>query len=313
MRFTCYALLIGCMAAGQAAFAQAAPATGVAKSTSLIDTFRQLLAMDRAGREKALAEKPEHTRNYLAGKLREYDALTPDERELRLHLSQLRYYMLPLMKPGLTNRAERMEAIPTDDRKLIEARLAQWDRLTADLQKEVLENEWLMQTVLRFESSSPAQQKELMEAMSRDRRRRLESDLAKWHALPADKQSRMVKNFNQFFELSDKEKSRIIATVPQSQRRQMEQTIHAFEQLPAAQRTLCMKSLQRFATMTQQQQLDFFSNAERWARLTEAERETVRKLLMEFPPLPPGLGTPPLPPGLDGTLLPPPPSVLTNR
>lgn len=327
MRAATFVLLLGCVATGLPVAAQPVPTSeprrpftsgGTNHTTrrwtnSPLDSFRQLLAMNPAEREKALAEKPERVRGFLAGRLKEYDALPPAERELRLRLSQLRFHLLPLLRPGVTNRAERLAAIPAEDRKLVEDRLQQWDSLPPALRQEVLDNEWLVHTVLRFQSSPAAQQKELLAGMSPERRARLEADLATWHGLPADKRAEMLKQFNQFFELSDKEKFKILATIPDAQRRQMEKTIHAFEKLPAEQRSRCMKSLQRFAAMTQAEQVEFLGNAERWAKLSDVEKDAIRKLVTQFPPLPPGLGFPPLPPGLDGT--PGVPSLLnlTNR
>ena len=282
-------------------------------TNSPIDSFRQLLALNSSQRERALTEKPERVRSFLASRLEEYDALPPDERELRLRLSQLRFHLLPLLRPGVTNRAERLAAIPAEDRKLVENRLQQWDRLTPEVRQEVLVNEWIVHTVLRLQSSSPSQQKEILASIPPERRQRLEADLASWHALSADKRAGMLKSFNQFFDLSDKEKSKILVTLPDPQRQQMEQTLSDFEQLPAEQRSRCLKSLQRFASMTQLEQLEFINNTERWAKLSEVEKDTIRKLVTEFPPLPPGLGSPPLPPGLDGSPPPPPFLILTNR
>lgn len=327
MRAAFIAVLLGCLAMGQPLCAQPAPTPEFRRlppsggtnhatrrwTNSPLDSFRQLLAMNPVEREKALAEKPERLRGFLAGRLKEYDALRPDERELRLRLSQLRFHLLPLMRHGVTNRAERLAAIPADDRKLVEDRLQQWDSLPAALRQEVLESEWLVHTVLRFQSSPPAQQQEILASMSPERRTRLESDLATWHALPAEKRTGMLKHFNQFFELSDREKSKILATIPDAQRPQMEKTVHALEKLPAEERSRCMKSLERFAAMTPQEQVEFLNNADRWAKLSGTEKDAIRRLVTQFPPLPPGLGFPPLPPGLDGTPGPPAPLILTNR
>src|ERR1041384_2974448 len=54
-----------------------------------IDYFRQLLAMTPAEREEALASKPPHHKDFLLSKVREYEALKPEERELRLRSTQL--------------------------------------------------------------------------------------------------------------------------------------------------------------------------------------------------------------------------------
>jgi len=264
---------------------------------SPLDSFRQLLAMNPEERQNALAEKSDGQRNFLAGKLKEYDALSPVDRELRLQVTQLRFYLMPLLYKRPEERAAKLEAIPSEDRKLVEERLEQWDKLPPSLQREVRDNEWLVQTVARFQSNTPAQQKEMLDAMPADRRGRLERDLAKWNGFNPDKRQRMLANFNQFFELNDREKSRILKSVPGLERHQVEKTLLAFEKLPAEQRTLCIDALKRFSKMSPDQQLQFFSNADRWAKLSEAEKELLRKMLTQMPPLPPGFGEPanPLP------------------
>ncbi len=255
-----------------------------------------MLAMSPADREKALAAKPEGQRDFLEAKLREYDALPPDERELRLRVTQLRFYLTPLLHKRPDERASRLDAIPSEDRALVEERLAQWDKLPRELQREVRDNEWLVQTVVRFQSGTPAQQKQQLESMSPGRRERLERDLAKWNGFAPDKRQRMLANFNLFFELNDKEKARILKSVPGLERAQIERTIAAFLKLPAEQRTMCMDALKRFTSMTTDQQLQFLSNADRWAKLSDAEKDLIRKMVTQMPPLPPGFGEPVVPP-----------------
>ena len=261
-----------------------------------MDYFRQLLAMSQAEREQALADKPEHMRQFLAGRLKEYDALTPEDRELRLRMTQLRWHLRPLMEIAPTNRVERLARIPEPDRKLVEERLQHWDKLPADLQKEVLEHEMIVDYVLRMESSPAASKKGLPDIMPPEWRKKFEQDLASWHALPSAQRQRMVDNFHQFFELSEKEKAKTLSTLSETERHQMEKTLQTFEKLPSVQRQVCIDSFRKFANMTPEQQLQFLKNAERWQAMTPSERETWRTLVTKLPPLPPGFGVPQLPP-----------------
>ena len=257
-----------------------------------MDYFRQLLAMNLAEREKELAEKPEHMRKFLADRLKEYDALTPEDRELRLRMTQLRWYLRPLMELSATNRVERLAKIPEPDRKLVEERLQLWDKLPADLQKEVLEHEMIVGYVIHEEATPTASKKGLSDAMPPEWRKKFEQDLAKWHALPQTQRQRMVDNFHQFFELSEKEKTKTLSTLSETERRQMEKTLQTFEKLPSVQRQVCIDSFRKFANMTPDQQLQFLKNAERWQAMTPSERETWRTLVTKLPPLPPGFGVP---------------------
>jgi hypothetical protein len=261
-----------------------------AQGGSPLDSFRQMLAMSPEERKMALESKPESQREFLEGKLREYDAFAPDERELRLRVTQLRFYLTPLLYKRPDERASKLDAIPSEDRALVQERLAQWDKLPREVQREVRDNEWLVQTVVRFQSATPAQQKAQLESMSASRRERLERDLAKWNGFAADKRQRMLANFNQFFELNEKEKARILKSVPGIERAQIERTIAAFQKLPPEQRTMCMDALKKFSSMTTEQQLQFLSNADRWAKLSDAEKDLIRKMVTQMPPLPPGFG-----------------------
>ena len=261
-----------------------------------MDYFRQLLALSSAERVEALAEKPEHMRKFLLDRLKEYDALTPEERELRLRVTQLRWYLRPLMDISATNRVERLAKIPEPDRKLVEERLQLWDKLPADMQKEVLEHEMIVGYVIHEEASPTATKKGISGTMPPEWRKKLEQDLANWHALPQTQQQRMVDNFHQFFDLSEKEKTKTLSTLSETERRQMERTLQEFEKLPSVQRQVCIDSFRKFANMTPEQQLQFLKNAERWQAMTPSERETWRTLVNKLPPLPPGFGVPILPP-----------------
>ena len=263
---------------------------------SPIEYFRQLLAASPAERAQALAEKTETQRKYLMDKLREYAALTPEDRELRLRLMELRWYLLPLMKTGSTHRQSQLEMIPDEDRKLVEQRLQQWDQVPPDLQKEFMENEMTVDYFLRLESSSPAQREVMLQTLSAEERNRLEGKLEKWRALPVASRQRMCDNFHQFFELTPREKERTLGVLPEAERRQMEQTLQAFEKLPSAQRRLCIESFRKFANMTPVERTLFLKNAERWQAMAQGERRAWRDLVTTLPPLPPGFGEPPMPP-----------------
>jgi hypothetical protein len=107
-----------------------------------VDLFRKLLAMTtRPGSMIFLTNRPPAVRLRIQAKLREYAALDPNERELRLRATELRWYLLPLLHESPTNRAAQLTAIPADLRALVNARLLQWDILPPPLQTEFFESE----------------------------------------------------------------------------------------------------------------------------------------------------------------------------
>src|ERR1019366_3531410 len=107
-------------------------------SKSPVDFFRELLALTPAERGNYLTNRPPEVRGRILAKVREYEALDPNERELRLRATELRWYLLPLMRAPLAERDEELAQVPEDLRSLAQARLAQWDLLPPAVQQELL-------------------------------------------------------------------------------------------------------------------------------------------------------------------------------
>src|SRR5207247_10209543 len=65
---------------------------------SRVDVFRELLDMKPAEREQALAKKSATARKIIEERLKEFDALSPDQRKTRLRLMELQSELLPLLQ-----------------------------------------------------------------------------------------------------------------------------------------------------------------------------------------------------------------------
>ena len=65
---------------------------------SPVDFFRKLLAMAPEEREAFLTNRPPEIRQRILAKVDEYEALDPDQRELRLRATELRWYMMQLLR-----------------------------------------------------------------------------------------------------------------------------------------------------------------------------------------------------------------------
>ena len=63
--------------------------------------------------------KPAVARARLLAKVREYEVLGPDERELRLRATELRWHLLPFFHEPATNHAARLALVPDDLRELV--------------------------------------------------------------------------------------------------------------------------------------------------------------------------------------------------
>ena len=249
--------------------------------------FRQLLGLRQVDLDKTLAGIAEPIRTNLQAKLREYAALTADERETRLQATELQWYLGPLMRTAPTNRVAQLALIPDEYRTTVKEWLEQWDALPPDAQKDFL----------RIQSASATEREETWRGLPLEQREKLEKQLASWSSLPFNQRRRMYDNFQRYFELPPREKERTLGALSEPERQEMEKTLRAFERLPPAQRLACIRSFQKFAEMTPKERAEFLKNAELWKKMSPGDRQTWRMLVTQLPPLPPGFGEPPLPPG----------------
>jgi hypothetical protein len=273
-------------------------------SKSPVDFFRELLALTPAGRENYLTNRPPEIRNRILAKVREYEALDPNERELRLRATELRWYLLPLLHESPTNRTARLATIPDDLQPLVKNRLRQWDILPPTLQAEFLESE---RTLRYFTHVDPAHSPSLP-PLPQDQRRRHNPrgpDLAHWDKLSEDQRQKITAQCSRFFELTPMEKKKTLNTLSDAERQQMEKTLETFGKLPPAQRLKCIRAFTEFAGLSVQEKQDFLKNAQRWAQMSPKDRQTWRDLVThvpEWPPLPSALIMPPMPPAFHPAL-----------
>jgi hypothetical protein len=273
---------------------------------SPVDLFRELLAMTPAERENYLTNRPPGIRARILAKVREYEALDPNERELRLRATELRWYLLPLLHESPTNRTARLAAIPDDLQPLVKNRLRQWDILPPPLKAEFLASE---RTLRYFTHVDPSNSPPLP-PLPQDQRWRHNPrgpDLAHWDMLSEDQRQKVTAQFNRFFELTPAEKQKTLNTLSDAERQQMEKTLETFGKLPPAQRWKCIRAFTEFASLSAQEKQDFLKNAQRWSQLSPKERQTWRDLVTHvpaWPPLPSALIMPPLPPQLTQRLHP---------
>jgi hypothetical protein len=255
--------------------------------------FRQLLAMTPKERENYLTNRPPEIRDRIMDKVREYLALGPDERELRLNATELRWYLLPLLRESPTNRSARLAQVPDNLRDLVASRLEQWDALTPESRQEFLDNE---QTLHYFSHVDPANMAAPGQPPAPGNNAQ-----ARWNALPEDERQKITAQFNRFFDLTPDEKRKTLNTLSDAERVQMEKTLQSFDKLPPAQRLQCIHAFTQFAGMSLPERAEFLKNAERWSQLPPKERQAWRDLVAQvplWPPLPRPPIMPPLPPHL---------------
>lgn len=269
--------------------------------TSPVDQFRALLALSPAARESHLTSRPPAIRLRILAKLQEYDAMKPDERELRLRNTQLRWYLLYFMQMPPANRASQLAEVPEAGRPFVQAHLNDWDKLPTDEQQDILKYEKLIENLIEQGLTNAIVARNVIPGNFKN--------LDAFLKLPLEQRQQMYDGFQRFFELSDAEKEKTLGVLPPAERLQMEAALKKFAKLPKARRAQCLNSFTEFSSMSEAEREEFIRNAERWRELSPAERQAWRELVYRLPkgpPLPPGIAMPPplppMPPARHGAL-----------
>jgi hypothetical protein len=260
---------------------------------SPVKFFRQLLAMTAQERENFLTNRTPEIRDRILAKVHEYLALAPDECEQRLRATELRWYMMPLLREPPTNRDARLAEVPDNLRDLVRSRLEQWDALPPQSQREFLDNESALHYFSRADTTNAPPEPGAQRGPS-------DAEQARWQALSGEERRKITAQFNQFFELTPEEKQKTLDTLSNTERAQMEKTLQTFGELPPAQRAQCIRAFTKFAGMSPAERAEFLKNAERWSQLPPNERQAWRDLVTQVPLWPPlpnnALIMPPKPP-----------------
>ncbi len=256
---------------------------------SPVQTFRELLAAAPPQRSAYLAKKTPKSRELIEAKLREFEALSPAQRELRLQVAQLQFFLSPLLATEPAARADLLATLPEMDRPMIEERLRVWDALPAAAQQEILESEQSLSFFIRLETADPKQLAAVVREAPANARPEVEAQLQRWLGLPAEERARKAASFQRFFNLTEAEQARTLKQLSVTDRAQMEATITSFEQLPPATRQQCVNAFRKFADLTPGQRAEFLRDAAKWQSLSAAERAAWRRVVQratDQPPLP---------------------------
>ena len=285
------------------------PAIALPTAKSPISFFRELLAMPAADREQALTNRPPEARRLILAKVREYESLKPEHRELRLSVTELRWYLRPLMTTSPTNRLAPLAMIPMPQRQQVANRLREWDKLPPEAQKALLDNEATLSYLSEMEGLSDEQRHYTLTNLSAERRELLEKGINRWAAM-TDEQRRAASNqFTQFFELTAQEKEKAIRALPAPERPQVEKMMQTVGNLSPEQRSQYMTSFAKFASLSLAERQRFLENAEHWKQRSPTEKQAWRDLVRRLPP-PLPRRPPPLPPPVRSAR--PAPAVVTN-
>lgn len=285
--------------------APGAPGAGVTPANPLaaVTYFRQLLAAGPVERERMLSGKSAQQVRVLTNGIRTYLALPEAERERRLRTMELRSLLTPLLQLAPADRMARLQAAPAVHRPLLEERLAYWDRLSTNLQRQVLEEE----RATRFGATRalvgerPTMPPVPMGDLSPARQAALAPILAPWQAVTPARQREVMTVFTNLFDQPEEQLHRRLDPLPlqAEERALIEKALEAFRRLDPLQRQACVNGFKKFAELAPSERVQFLRNAEAWQKMSPEDRRRWRDLVNNMPPLPPlppGLGAPPLPP-----------------
>ncbi|MBI1176412.1 DUF3106 domain-containing protein [bacterium] len=265
-------------------------------SHSPVEFFRKLIAAAPEEIDQMLAGRSAEQQRVIRAKINEYRLYPPQIREWRLKATELRWYLKPLMQRPPEGRGQLLQTVPEEDRPLVEARLRQWDQLSAAEQQELLNNELALQYVSR-PNEAPTPTAEQLKILPAAARAELDHAIDQWRSMSDQKRQELANRFSNYFKLTKVEQSRTLGLFTASEREQLTKQIGPFAGLNPTERERCLLAVRRFSRMSKNERLAFLQAAERWRSMSEKQRDAWRDLVIKLPPTPPGAGLPPLPPG----------------
>jgi predicted Fe-S protein YdhL (DUF1289 family) len=267
----------------------ASPAIFRRLGSSPVEAFRKLLAMSEAERDRFLTNYPAATRERILFKLEQYQMLPVEYRELRLRVTELRWYLLPLLKAAPDQRSRLLESVPESCRESIKARLEEWDLWPPSLKDEVLEYESTFSSFVGRDAAGNAVVAEQIAAADLSEKDRLEAErkLAQWQAMGPGERQQVFGGFVHYFDLSEPEKQKTLDALSEPERQETEKVLNPIEKWPKAQQKAYLAAFRQFADMSPEQRQKFMNNAGRWQKMSPAERQAWRDLLQRLPASPP--------------------------
>lgn len=259
--------------------------------------FRNLLAMTPQQRQTALANKSPAVRARILIKVTEYAALDPGQRELRLRATELRLFLMPILRASPDARNTELAMVPNNIRDLVNARLQQWEVLPPSLQQEFLDNSHTLTYFSQLNVTNSFSEVNITNTT--EGAGLSNADQSRWNALPDDQRKTMIAEFNHFFELSPWEKQKALGGLSDPERTQMQKTLDTFEKLPPLQRIDCIRAFGKFANMNPPERAEFLRNAQSWSQMSPTERKAWSDLVAHVPqwkPVSPAAIMPPIPP-----------------
>ena len=268
--------------------------------------FKQILELPELKREVAVESlnvSSDKHRAIISSKIKEYEAMSLNERNHKLDALDFRWHLLPLLKIEPAKRAEKLNAVPERFREDILNRLNGWDKLDIQVRESLIRNESFFRYMSSFGrgfESRAAMTNHLIKMPSK-LRENVEKRIIEWRGRQKSDRRKMKRHFHRFFDLQPIDQQKALSHLSVSERTKMEASLIRFKSMTIEQREIILKSFDRLADMSQVERTAFFRNSQRWNEMSNVERKQWRTLVTKMPPLPPGFEketSPPLPPGM---------------
>lgn len=257
-----------------------------------VEFFRELLAASPEKRDELLRPKPPAARELIQKRLREHEALSPGARaeaESQLRLAQFRYYLSPLLRAPVTERAARLSHAPAEDRALLEERLRAWDALPPEARARLLESSETLHHFVQNPGAEPSRLTNALATAPPGTRADIERQFARWSSLSETERAQRAAAFQDFFGLTETQRAKAIDQLPDSERILIEKTLERFARLPEAERLRCIAGFEKLSSLPPTERDEFLRGASRWQALAPEERALWRRIVLRPnpPPLPP--------------------------
>lgn len=248
--------------------------------TSPVATFRMLLATNEAGRTQWIAKWKPSQRELIEGKIAEFQRLPPPDREARLQTLQLRHYLPLLMRMPPAEWPGRIAFLPPGDQLLISNKLRTWIILPPPLRQDLLAHQQAI-SVFLFSGTGTAASNAL-QGLPPARQQELQRQFQSLNELPPERRAQTLAHFERFFELAPTEQARAMKRLKEAELAQMQQTVKTFTILPPPLQQQALLGFKKLADMPAADRAAFLQTAERWQKMTEAERERWRKMVAQM-------------------------------
>ncbi len=268
-------------------------------SASPSAVFRKLLHATPAERNAWLEVRPPQIRELVTAKLGEFSRLTPIERELRLEVAELEFFLTPLLRAAPEDRSRLLARIPMQKRSLIDLRLKVWDSLGPDARKELLESQQSLAYFVRSERVDSQRLTDTLGTVPPPVRAEVEAQFARWAALQPEERARKTALFERFYDLSSAERARTLRQLSDDERQRMKEAMAQLDALEPQEREHCLQAARQFAALSTAERAEFMANAARWKAMKPTEQAAWKALVdhldlavLNRPPIPPSISLP---------------------